>query len=82
MKSDECDNSHPKMVNPGVAPVDIGSTMHMAAAIPDSDDRPVRSRLDGHLKHPILLICEKFIGIFDLVELEPVRDQLAGVDPS
>ena len=32
-----------KMVNPGAAAIDIGSTMHMAAVNPDSDDMPVRA---------------------------------------
>ena len=36
---------HPelKMVNPTAAAIDIGSTMHMAAANPDACDTPVRA---------------------------------------
>ncbi|SNT71518.1 Transposase, Mutator family [Paracoccus seriniphilus] len=36
---------HPdlKMVNPNAAVIDIGSTMHMAAVIPDTDTMPVRA---------------------------------------
>lgn len=30
-------------VNPGAASIDIGSTMHMAAVNPDSDDMPIRA---------------------------------------
>nr|WP_245451372.1 transposase [Georhizobium profundi] len=41
MKSDEGDKSGLKMVNPGSAAVDIGSTKHVAAVNPDSDDTPV-----------------------------------------
>ena len=33
----------PKRVAPGAAAIDIGSTMHMAAANADSTDRPVRA---------------------------------------
>ena len=43
MKIDAGDKSGLKMVNPGGAAVDIGSTMHMAAVNPDSDDMPVRA---------------------------------------
>lgn len=32
-----------EMVNPAAAAIDIGSTMHMAAVNPDSDDMPVRA---------------------------------------
>ena len=31
------------MVNPGAAAIDIGSTMHMAAVNPNTDDNPVRA---------------------------------------
>ena len=36
---------HPdlKLVNPGAAAIDIGSTVHLAAVNPDSDDMPVRA---------------------------------------
>lgn len=36
---------HPdlKLVNPGAAAIDIGSTVHLAAVNPDSDDIPVRA---------------------------------------
>ena len=30
-------------MNPGAAAIDIGSTMHMAAVNPDSDDMPIRA---------------------------------------
>lgn len=43
MKSTTSDKPGLKMVNPGAAAVDIGSTMHMAAVNPDSDDMPVRA---------------------------------------
>ncbi|MBB4305595.1 urease beta subunit [Rhodobium orientis] len=33
-----------KMVNSGAAAIDIGSTMHMAAVNPNSDDMPVRNQ--------------------------------------
>jgi hypothetical protein len=38
---------HPdmKMVNPGAAAIDIGSTMHMAAVSPDVSEVPVRVKL-------------------------------------
>jgi transposase len=32
-----------KMINPGAAAIDIGSTMHMAAVNPDSNEMPVRA---------------------------------------
>src|SRR3546814_19578145 len=31
------------MVNPGAAAIDIGSTIHMAAVNPNTDDNPVRA---------------------------------------
>lgn len=43
MKTDTGNKPDLKMVNPGAAAVDIGSTMHMAAVNPDSDDMPVRA---------------------------------------
>src|SRR5690606_31083210 len=43
IKTDAGDKPGLKMVNPGAAAVDIGSTMHMAAVNPDSDDMPVRA---------------------------------------
>jgi len=42
-QTDTGNNSSLKMVNPGAAAVDIGSTMHMAAVNPDGDDMPVRA---------------------------------------
>lgn len=30
-------------INPGAAAIDVGSTMHMAAVNPDSDDLPIRT---------------------------------------
>jgi hypothetical protein len=43
IKTDAGDKPGLKMVNPGAAAVDIGSTMHMAAVNPDSDDMSVRA---------------------------------------
>ena len=43
MKTTSGDQPALKMVNPGAAAIDIGSTMHMAAVNPDSDDMPVRA---------------------------------------
>jgi len=43
MKTTTDDQPALKMVNPGAAAIDIGSTMHMAAVNPDSDDMPVRA---------------------------------------
>lgn len=43
MKTTSGDQQALKMVNPGAAAIDIGSTMHMAAVNPDSDDMPVRA---------------------------------------
>lgn len=40
---------HPdmKMVNPGAAAIDIGSTMHMAAVSPNLSEVPMRARAFG-----------------------------------
>lgn len=43
MKTTSGDQPTLKMVNPGAAAIDIGSTVHMAAVNPDSDDMPVRA---------------------------------------
>ncbi len=45
MAKKKATGGHPdlKMVNPGAAAIDIGSTMHMAAVNPDSTDIPTRT---------------------------------------
>lgn len=43
MKTVTGDQTDLKIVNPRAAAIGIGSTMHMAAANPDSDDMPIRT---------------------------------------
>jgi hypothetical protein len=63
---------HPdmKLVNPGAAAVDIGSTIHMAAVNPDICDAPVRLR---HLHAGSARAC----GVVPVVRSDQRRD---GID--